>query len=167
MLSFWLEGFRQLFLYDFREFMVQADGQGLPAALIVVGRTRHYGGPIEITRRASLFSDDFEVAIFPRRPRPVYLLYLLAQWAGWLERFPGVRFVRAHRVMARPFGLAQGKPFSQRVYAQVDGELAGHLPVEFTIVPDALSLLVPFQLASQLELHRPGNQGHRREREQA
>jgi len=138
MLSFWLEGFRQLFRYDFREFMVQADGQGLPATLIVVGRTRHYGGPIEITRRASLFADDFEVALFPRRPRPVYLLYLLAQWFGALERFRGVRFVRAQRVVARPF--------EQRVYAQADGELLGALPVEFTIVPDALSLLVPATL---------------------
>ncbi|MGH9789113.1 MAG: diacylglycerol/lipid kinase family protein [Candidatus Acidiferrales bacterium] len=139
MLSFWLEGFRQLFRYDFREFMVQADGQGLPATLVVVGRTRHYGGPIEITRRASLFADDFEVAVFPQRPRPVYLLYLLAQWVGWLERFPGVRFVRAGRVVARPFG-------SERVYAQADGELLGPLPVEFTLVPDALSLLVPAAL---------------------
>jgi len=141
MLSFWLEGFRQLFRYDFREFMVQADGQGLPATLVVVGRTRHYGGPIQITRGASLFGDDFEVALFPRRPRPVYLLYLLAQWVGLLERCRGVRFLRAQRVVARPL--------AQRVYAQTDGELAGLLPVEFTLVPDALSLLVPFQLVSQ------------------
>ncbi len=138
-LSFWLEGFRQLVRYDFREFMVQADGQGLPATLVMVGRTRHYGGPIQITRRASLFGNDFEVAVFARRPRPMYLIYLLAQGFGWLERFPGVRFVRAQRVVARPLG-------SQRVYAQVDGELAGPLPAEFTIVPDALSLLVPAEL---------------------
>lgn len=138
MLSFWLEGFRQLFRYDFREFMVQADGQGLPATLAIVGRTRHYGGPIEITRRASLFSDDFEVAIFSRRPRPMYLLYLLAQWVGLLEHFGSVRFLRAQRVVARPF--------SERVYAQTDGELAGTLPVEFTLVPNALSLLVPATL---------------------
>jgi YegS/Rv2252/BmrU family lipid kinase len=139
-LSFWLEGFRQLARYDFREFLVQADGQGLSATLVMVGRTRHYGGPIQVTRRASLFADDFEVAIFARRPRPMYLVYLLAQWFGCLERFPGVRFVRAQRVVARPL--------AQPVYAQVDGELAGRLPVEFTLVPDALSLLLPAELAS-------------------
>jgi YegS/Rv2252/BmrU family lipid kinase len=138
LLSFWLEGFRQLARYDFREFQVQADGQGLPATLAVVGRTRHYGGPIRITRRADLFGADFEVAIFPRRPRPMYLVYLLAQWFGLLERFREVRFVRAQRVVARPLGPP--------VYAQVDGELAGRLPVEFTLVPDALSLLVPAEL---------------------
>jgi diacylglycerol kinase family enzyme len=156
MLSFWLEGFRQLFRYDFREFLVQAEGEGLPAALTVVGRARHYGGPIEITRRASLFADDFEVAIFPQRPRPMYLVYLAAQWLGLLERFREVRFVRARRVVARPFGFAPfdsaqgepGRPFARRVYAQVDGELAGPLPVEFTLVADALSLLVPAELAA-------------------
>jgi diacylglycerol kinase family enzyme len=31
----------------------------------------------------------------------------------------------------------------QRVYVQIDGEYAGHLPAHLRIVPDALTLLVP------------------------
>jgi diacylglycerol kinase family enzyme len=30
-----------------------------------------------------------------------------------------------------------------RVYVQIDGEFAGHLPAEVRIVPDALTLLIP------------------------
>ena len=34
-------------------------------------------------------------------------------------------------------------PGGRRVYIQIDGEFAGHLPAEIQIVPDALTLLVP------------------------
>jgi diacylglycerol kinase family enzyme len=39
-------------------------------------------------------------------------------------------------------------PEDERVYLQVDGEFAGHLPAEIRIVPDALTLLVPEEYAS-------------------
>ena len=134
-LTFWLEGFRQLLTSGFPEFTVEVNGEWLSATLVVVSRTRHYGGPIQITRRANLFGDDFEVAVFPRRSPIVYWLYFLAQLAGQLGRFPEVRYFRARHVVARPHQV--------RVRAQVDGELAGELPLDFTIIPDALSLLVP------------------------
>jgi diacylglycerol kinase family enzyme len=34
-------------------------------------------------------------------------------------------------------------PEDLRVYVQIDGESAGHLPAEVRIVPDAITLLVP------------------------
>jgi diacylglycerol kinase family enzyme len=135
MLSYWLESFRQLFLYDFPEFTVRVDEEVLRAVLVIVSRTKHYGGPVRITRRADLFGDDFEVCVFPRRFPPVFLIYFLAQLVGLLERFAEIRFLRARRVQAEPIG--------RRIHTQVDGELAGQLPMEFVIVPDALSLLVP------------------------
>ncbi len=137
--SYWLESFRQLLVYPFPEFTVQIAGESLAATLVVVSRTKHYGGPIQITRRADLFGGDFEVCLFPPRFRGRYLTYFLAQGAGMLERFPEVRFLRARKVRA--------ESASRRVHVQVDGELAGELPTEFAIVPDALSLLVPPGLA--------------------
>jgi len=135
MLPFWLEGFRQLLTSSFPEFTVEVNGESLGATLVVVGRTRHYGGPIQITRRADLFGDDFEIAVFPRRSPLVYWFYFLAQLAGQLERFPEVRYFRTRQLRA--------SPRQHRIRVQVDGELAGELPVEFTVVPDALSLVVP------------------------
>lgn len=135
MLSFWLEGFRQLLTYDFPEFTVAVGGEALAATLVVVSRTRHYGGPIQITRHADLFGADFEVAVFPPRNPALYLLYFLAQLVGQLEGFPEVRSFRARHVAATP---RRG-----RIRVQVDGELAGELPIDFSIVPDALSIVVP------------------------
>jgi diacylglycerol kinase family enzyme len=134
-ISYWLEAFRQLFLYDFREFKIMVESENLSGTLLIVSRTRHYGGPIQITRRADFFSDDFEVCVLPRRFRGFYLAYFLAQFVGKLEQFREVRFRRARRVWAEP---SQGN-----IHVQVDGELAGQLPMEFEIVPNALSLLVP------------------------
>jgi len=134
-LSYWLEAFRQLFLYDFREFKITVESEELSGTLLIVSRAKHYGGPIQITRGAEFFGEEFEVCVFPRRFRGYYLAYFLAQFVGKLEQFREVRFQRARRVRAEP---GRGS-----VHVQVDGELAGRLPLEFEIVPNALSLLVP------------------------
>ncbi|MCH7766623.1 MAG: diacylglycerol kinase family lipid kinase [Acidobacteria bacterium] len=135
MLAYWIESFRQLLEYEFPLFSVRVEGQSFQAALLVVSRTKNYGGPVQLTRRADLFSDEFEVCLFQRRNRFLYLLYFLALQAGLLERFRDVRFLRTRRVEAQPG--------EQRIQVQVDGELAGALPMDFVIVPEALSLLVP------------------------
>lgn len=137
LLSYWLEGFRHLFTYDFPWFEVEANGERTRAVFAVVSRTRHYGGPIQITRRATLFSDDFELALFTRRHRLKFLLYLVANWLRLLERFDDVRFVKTRRVRCVPT-----KP-AARIFVEVDGEWAGRLPCDFEVIPDALSLLVP------------------------
>lgn len=135
MLAYWIESFRQLLEYEFPLFSVRVEGQSFQAALLVVSRTKNYGGPVQLTRRADLFSDEFEVCLFQRRNRFLYLLYFLALQMGLLERFRDVRFLRTRRVEAQPG--------NQRIQVQVDGELAGALPMDFVIVPEALSLLVP------------------------
>ena len=38
--------------------------------------------------------------------------------------------------------MVASAPDDSRVYVQIDGEYAGHLPAEISIVPDALTLLV-------------------------
>lgn len=134
-LPFWLEAFRLLLTYSFPEFTVEVNNESLPATLLVVSRTRNYAGPIQITRRADLFGNDFEVAVFPRRNPATYWLYFVAQLVDPLERFPEIQFFRSRCVRAFPR--------QQHIRVQVDGELAGELPREFSIVPDALSLLVP------------------------
>jgi diacylglycerol kinase family enzyme len=48
----------------------------------------------------------------------------------------GVTILRARRIVA-------SCPSDNRVYVQVDGEYAGHLPAEIKIVPDALTMLLP------------------------
>ena len=52
---------------------------------------------------------------------------------------PGVDLVWARDVLCRPIA---GDP-SGNIYAEADGELLGGLPVRFSTVPKALTLLVP------------------------
>ncbi len=139
-LSYWLESFRQFFAYSFPTFGVIVDGASILATFTVIGRTAHYGGPIRITREASLLSDDFEVAVFTARSRFAYPLYLLGIWTGTLRSLPGVRFLRTGRLRCEPVSTTRNNP---DIYVECDGELAGRLPQDFWIVPDALSLVFP------------------------
>jgi diacylglycerol kinase family enzyme len=70
-----------------------------------------------------------------------YLSYLPTLWLGKLRNEEGVHFWTAHSLVCEPL---DGDP----VYAQLDGESLARLPVEFTIVPRALKLLVPRDMAA-------------------
>jgi diacylglycerol kinase (ATP) len=134
--AYWLEGLRHLFTYRFPTFEVAASGRNIVATLLVAGRSKNYGGPFRITTGASLLEPSFELAVFTSRSRFGYLLAMFATWMGALRRLRSVEFWKATEVRCNATS-------PQAVYVEVDGEVAGKLPVEFRIVPDALTLLVP------------------------
>lgn len=135
-LAYWMEGFRQLFRYRFPRFRVVSESREVEASLVVVGRTKNYGGPFRITTGADLFENTFEVLAVTTRSPIRYLSYLPALWLGYLRRLDGVHTWKTAEVECRPGvdGVA---------YAQVDGEPSGRLGVKFSIVPNALTLIVP------------------------
>jgi len=135
-LAYWAEGFRQLGSYRFPRFRVIAGQESFEATLIVVGRTKHYGGPFQITSEADLYGNDFELMLCTTRSRWKYLGYVFLLLFGQLRRARGARFLRASCVRCEPLD-------AEPVWAQVDGEPAGAIGVEFCIVPDALTLAVP------------------------
>jgi YegS/Rv2252/BmrU family lipid kinase len=135
-LAYWAEGVRQLVRYNFPELLVHSAGQERRATLVVVGRTVNYGGPFKITTGASLFEDSFEILTNTARSRFRYMACLPALWLGKLRGMDGIQAWKATEVTCEANG--QGV-----VYAQVDGEPIGTLPVIFRLVPDALSLIVP------------------------
>lgn len=137
-LAFWMEGARQLGRYRFPLFRVSAPefDREMAASMVIVGRTASYGGPFRITTCASLFDDQFEICVLTTRARLRYLRYLPAIWSGRLRRQPGVYFARLRSLRCEVLG-------EPRIYAQVDGEPCGRLPVEFRVVPEMLTLLVP------------------------
>jgi len=151
-LAYWWQGARQVFGYKFPHFRVrisnaELDQQGngrSPAAgevtinssLVVVGRTKNYGGPFKITDQADLFQDRFEVLTLTTQSGSRYLSYLAPLYFGKLRGLPGVHFHKSRSVICEPLD-------KNPVYAQIDGEPLARLPVEFKIVPNALKLLVP------------------------
>lgn len=142
-LAYWMEGAKQLLRYKFPQFRVTtAQNKEIVATLVIVGRTKHYGGPFRITRGADLFANEFELGIFSSQSALRYLLYLPACWMGRLHRLKDVHFVKSNSIRCE--GL-RGDP----IYAQVDGEASESLPVTFSIVPDALTLIVPAHFRAQ------------------
>jgi diacylglycerol kinase (ATP) len=137
--AYWVEGMKQLFRYDFPEMRVRSSGTDHLASIIVVGRTANYGGPFKITTNATLFEDSFEFLTNSTRSRMQYLACLPALWLGKIRGMDGIKMWKASEVLCESAGE---KP----VFAQVDGEPIGALPLRFRIVPDALSLVTPAAL---------------------
>jgi diacylglycerol kinase (ATP) len=135
-LAYWWQGAREVFRYKFPHFRVIAAGQQIDASLVVVGRTKHYGGPFKITTAADLFEDKFELMTLTTQSGFRYLSYLPSLWFDKLRGTDGVNFWKADTIVCEPLD-------ENPVYAQIDGEPLARLPIEFKIIPRALRLLVP------------------------
>jgi diacylglycerol kinase (ATP) len=135
-LAYWWQGAREVFRYKFPHFRVSIGGQSVDSSLVVVGRTKNYGGPFKITTGADLYEDKFEVMTLSTQSGFRYLSYLPTLWMGKLRGTDGVFFSKTNSLVCEPLD-------ENAVYAQVDGEPLGRLPVRFEIVPAALKVLVP------------------------
>lgn len=135
-LAYWQEGLRQFFTYRFPRFRVQSREHEMTASLIVVGRTKYYGGPFRITTGASLFEDAFEIVAYEGQNRFGVLLCLPAIWLGYLRRVRGIHAWKTTELTCEAIE-------DEEIFSQVDGEAAAALPLRFRIVPDALTLVVP------------------------
>lgn len=134
--AYWVEGARQLVRYKFPALVVRSGGKERRATIVIVGRTVHYGGPFKITTGANLFEDSFEFLTNSRLTRLGYLACLPPLFMGTLRDRQGIEAWKATDAICES---ADG----EAVYAQVDGEPVGPLPLAFRIVPDALSLVTP------------------------
>jgi diacylglycerol kinase (ATP) len=135
-LAYWWQGVRALLRYKFPRFRILTGDQQFDASLVVVGRTKNYGGPFKITTRADLYEDKFEVMAVTTQSGLRYLSYLPTLWLGGLRNARGVFFWMADKLVCEPLD-------KNPLYVQIDGEPLARLPVEFKIVPRALKLLVP------------------------
>src|SRR5499427_9275922 len=54
-LAYWWQGAREVFNYKFQHFRVTSEGESREVSLVIVGRTKHYGGPFKITTAADLY----------------------------------------------------------------------------------------------------------------
>ena len=135
-LAYWWQGLREVFRYKFPHFRIIIGNEKLDASLVIVSRTKNYGGPFKITTSADLFEDHFEVMALSTQSGFRYLSYLPSLWLGKLRGTEGVKFFKSDSVICEPLD-------KDPIYAQIDGEPLARLPVEFKIVPRALKLLLP------------------------
>jgi diacylglycerol kinase (ATP) len=138
--AYWIAGW-SLVGRKLAEFDVEIDGQRRTCSFALVSKVQNYGGDFSIARSVSLLDDQFEVVLFEGRSSLKYVKYFAGLMLNRVAGMKGVTILRASRVVA-------SCPTDSRVYVQVDGEFAGHLPAEIKIVPDALTMLLPEEYGS-------------------
>jgi len=145
MAAYYGEAFHLFMTHRFQRFEVQwSDLQGEVRTVVVTQilavRVRQFGGILRwLAPDAALESDDLQLVLFRTASRVAYCLYLLRALLEQRWHTPGVDLVCARQAVCRPIA---GEPASN-IYAEADGELLGGLPVHFSTVPEALTLLVP------------------------
>jgi diacylglycerol kinase (ATP) len=145
--AYWVAGFQQVGR-SLNELNVRANGREVLCSFALASRVRNYGGDLNIARNASLLDDHFELVLFEGSNSLPYLKYMAGVLTNRLGGMKGVSLVRTQQV-----DLAHAA--DPRVYIQIDGEHAGRLPARLSIVPKALTLLMPhaFRAASSRQQH--------------
>ena len=133
--AYWIGGFGQIGR-SLPEFHVRTNGEEVRCSFALASRVKNYGGDLWIARNASLYRNDFELVLFQGAQALPYVKYLLGVITGRLAKMEGVKVVHTESVEIE----AASNP---GIYVQVDGEFAGRLPAKLTMVPNALTLLVP------------------------
>jgi YegS/Rv2252/BmrU family lipid kinase len=106
-------------------------------------RIRHFGGVLrELAPGASLDRNDVRLILCRTASRLAYLAYVTRALLGRPWQVPGIDLAHASKTICQYLPEAQSSPHS-KIYVEADGELLGTLPVEITVVPDALTLLFP------------------------
>ncbi len=132
--AFVLEALRQAARYDFPPVLFTGDGQQWQAPFGVVANTRRYGGSLHIAPEASMEDPALDMCLFRGSGFGSYARHFVRLLLREHTRHPDVVYRKVQRVEIS----------SQRnIPYQLDGELAGHLPLVIECVPQALELIFP------------------------
>jgi diacylglycerol kinase (ATP) len=138
-LSYWHGGFRQVGR-AIPKFRITIDGVERLAGFALMARVRNYGGDFEIAKKIRLTDDDFEIVILQENLFWDHVRFLAGVILNRLDRTQGVSVVRGCSAEIAPLT-------GETVFVQADGEAIGVLPARVSIVPDAVTLLLPKRYA--------------------
>ena len=103
-------------------------------------RINYFGGLLrELAPGASLARNDLRLVLCRTGNRAMYLAYVFRGILGMSNGVPGIEWAFADQVTCR----AVSGEKKERIYVEADGELLGRLPITLSMVPDALTVLVP------------------------
>ena len=115
--------------------------------LIVISKSRLYGGGLVLTPGAHLLADRFDIVCFRSVSALEYPGYLAAVVTRTMDKLKGV----THRQFAKVEVVAAEN--SAGAYVQVDGELVGCLPVRVRLGPETVKVLAPGKYWARNEGH--------------
>ncbi|HEX3106462.1 MAG TPA: YegS/Rv2252/BmrU family lipid kinase [Terriglobales bacterium] len=103
-------------------------------------RINYFGGVLrELAPGASLARNDMRLVLCRTGNRALYLAYVFRGMLGLSSGVPGIELAHADQITCRH---ASGEK-DEDIYVEADGELLGGLPITLSMVPDALTVLVP------------------------
>jgi diacylglycerol kinase (ATP) len=124
-------------------FTVRVDGEKLDteAMMMAVGNSISYGGGMRICPDARLDDGLLDMCILGKVSKLEFVRAFPRVFKGTHVTHPAVRMLRGSQIE-----ITAGRSFD--VYA--DGERVGPLPATFTVMPDALSVVVPAALVGAI-----------------
>lgn len=103
-------------------------------------RIQFFGGVLrELAPGASLTRNDLRLVLCRTGNRALYLAYVFRGLLGMSRSVPGIELAYGDKVTCA--SVRGEKP--ENIYVEADGELLGRLPITLSMVPDALTVLVP------------------------
>ncbi len=148
MTAYYLKAWQLWATHRMRPFEVEyANGSGLRQRALLTEllavRIRFFGNILrELVPGASLDCTDLRAVMCRTASRNAYLQYVAGTLLGRQWNIDGIDLVSCSEVVCKLPAKTDGHK-EERVYVEADGELLGRLPARMTMVPDALSLVVP------------------------
>lgn len=116
-------------------FSLDFNGKRHESTFTVISNAASYAVWFTLAPEAKLDDDQLDVCVFNSRSRLAYLGYaFLSMLGGQHAHSPGVIYQPADAIKANSNDAA---------LVQLDGEVVGHLPMRFDIVPQSLRVIAP------------------------
>jgi YegS/Rv2252/BmrU family lipid kinase len=148
MTAYYAKAWRLWLTYRMRHFWVEYlvagtdERRSARVTELMAVRIRNFGGVLhEFAPGASLDRDDLRLIVCRTASRAAYLAYVTRGLLRQKWSIPGIDLVYSNKVSCQYLPDPANAAPHQKIYAEADGELLGTLPVEMTIVPNALTLL--------------------------
>jgi diacylglycerol kinase (ATP) len=150
MAAYYYRAWHLWFTYAMTRFRVEytGDGSDQPQQADVTElmgvRIQNFGGVLnEFAPGASLDRNDLRLILCRTSSRLAYLSYVARALLRRQWTVPGIDLAHASKTVCQYLEPTNGSARARKIYVEADGELLGTLPAEITMVPNALSILMP------------------------
>lgn len=117
---------------------IEADDRRYKGSFVVIGNNRFYGGILSITTKAKMNDGYLDVCIFQGAKKRTLYKYLIGVVTRTHLSFKDVVYLKAREVTVTS---------DRDTPVQVDGDIAGKLPMIFKVAPEVLDVIVAEQPA--------------------
>jgi diacylglycerol kinase family enzyme len=132
--AFYLTAISKFWSYKLRPFQVDLGHSSHTVTFAVISNARYYGGHLLLAPHASVFDDMLDVCLFTSTNHIRFLSYLWGSLKGKHLAYSDVVYEKVRRIEVSG---------DQSIRVQLDGEVAGHLPMKIVSDEARLEVVVP------------------------